>query len=256
MSLINTPIGKCISSENYFQAYKFVGTNEEYVKIIMNADSPMKAKMLGTQKKNIRFGKNWVINKQNDRRIVNNVIDEFLEKTNVRKDWENIKIRVMIDAIIYKFSQNKKLMNNLLKENDNVIFTEHTKDCFWGDGINGIGKNILGKILTSFILISKGRECKYNYLKIDADNIKVYTGMIHSLQNDEIFVFGSNPEGRHGMGTAKIALNKFGAISGKGGGIQGKSYGLITMNLTAGIVVDGEKYLSLIHISEPTRPCH
>ena len=42
----NTPIGKCVTSENYFQAYKFMGINMEYVKIIMNADSPMKAKML------------------------------------------------------------------------------------------------------------------------------------------------------------------------------------------------------------------
>ena len=31
----------------------------EYSKIIKNADSPMKVKLLGAQKKDIRFGKKW-----------------------------------------------------------------------------------------------------------------------------------------------------------------------------------------------------
>ena len=35
--------------------------------------------------------------------------------------------------------------------------------------------------------------------------MKFYIGNIESLAENEIFVFGSNPEGRHGAGTAKIA---------------------------------------------------
>jgi len=46
----------------------------------------------------------------------------------------------------------------------------------------------------------------------------------------EIFVFGSSLEGRHDGGAAKIAREKFGAIYGKGVGIQGRSYALPTMN--------------------------
>ncbi len=48
---------------------------------------------------------------------------------------------------------------------------------------------------------------------------------------DTIFVFGSNPEGRHGAGAAKIAKNEFGAIYGQGEGLQNKSYALPTKDL-------------------------
>ena len=57
---------------------------------------------------------------------------------------------------------------------------------------------------------------------------------INHLKSNEIFVFGSNPEGRHGAGAAKIARNKFGAIYGFGRGLVGQSYALITKNLTEG----------------------
>lgn len=65
-------------------------------------------------------------------------------------------------------------------------------------------------------------------------NRRTYKGNITHLNSNEIFVFGSNPEGRHGAGTAKIAANKFGAVYGQGRGLQGKSYGLITKNLRSG----------------------
>ena len=63
---------------------------------------------------------------------------------------------------------------------------------------------------------------------------KTYIGLITHLDPYQIFVFGSNPEGRHGGGTAKIALKKYGAINGQGHGLQGQSYGLVTKNLRKG----------------------
>ena len=50
-------------------------------------------------------------------------------------------------------------------------------------------------------------------------------------EENTIFVFGSNPEGRHGAGSAKIARLYFGAIYGKGEGLQGNSYALPTKDL-------------------------
>ena len=47
---------------------------------------------------------------------------------------------------------------------------------------------------------------------------KFYIGNIAPEANT-IFVFGSNPEGRHGAGTAKVARNQFGAIYGQGEGL-------------------------------------
>ena len=47
------------------------------------------------------------------------------------------------------------------------------------------------------------------------DSRKTYTGMIDKLNENQIFVFGSNTEGRHGKGSALKAKNNFGAIYGK-----------------------------------------
>ncbi len=52
---------------------------------------------------------------------------------------------------------------------------------------------------------------------------------ITSLDQDEIFVFGSNLEGAHLGGAARVARQKFGAIMGQGVGLQGQSYAIPTM---------------------------
>lgn len=62
------------------------------------------------------------------------------------------------------------------------------------------------------------------------DTLKFYEGNIEP-SDDTIFVFGSNPEGRHGAGAAKIAREQFGAIYGQGEGLQGNSYALPTKDL-------------------------
>ena len=53
---------------------------------------------------------------------------------------------------------------------------------------------------------------------------------ITELKENEIFVFGSNLQGMHGGGAARIAYEKFGAIWGQGVGLQGQSYGIPTMH--------------------------
>ena len=64
-------------------------------------------------------------------------------------------------------------------------------------------------------------------------NPKFYTGNIVPEENT-IFVFGSNPQGIHGAGSAKVAQIYFCAIYGQGEGLQGSSYGLPTTNLNFG----------------------
>jgi hypothetical protein len=51
---------------------------------------------------------------------------------------------------------------------------------------------------------------------------------IDHLENEEIFVFGSNEAGIHGAGAAKLAFDKFGAVWGIGVGHQGKTYAIPT----------------------------
>lgn len=52
---------------------------------------------------------------------------------------------------------------------------------------------------------------------------------ITHLEPDDIFVFGSNLEGRHMGGAARVAYEKFGAVWGQGVGMQGQSYAIPTM---------------------------
>ena len=54
--------------------------------------------------------------------------------------------------------------------------------------------------------------------------------MISELNENEIFVFGSNLGGFHGGGAARAALNRFGAVWGQGVGLQGHSYAIPTMH--------------------------
>lgn len=46
-----------------------------------------------------------------------------------------------------------------------------------------------------------------------------------------VFVFGSNRQGRHGAGAALAAVQKHGAIYGQAEGMQGKSYSIVTKEL-------------------------
>lgn len=51
---------------------------------------------------------------------------------------------------------------------------------------------------------------------------------ISLLNENEIFVFGSNIQGEHVGGAALFALIHFGAVNGQGEGLQGRSYAIPT----------------------------
>ena len=72
----------------------------------------------------------------------------------------------------------------------------------------------------------------FEYSKPSTIQRKTYSGMIQNLAPNQVFVFGSNTQGKHGKGAALIAKNKFGAIYGQAEGPQGQSYAIITKDLT------------------------
>ena len=80
------------------------------------------------------------------------------------------------------------------------------------------------------------------------ENKRVTPKKITSLKENEWFVFGSNTEGRHGAGAAKVAKDKFGAIYGQSKGLQGQSYAIITKDLSK-----GERSVSLDFIKEQVK---
>lgn len=58
---------------------------------------------------------------------------------------------------------------------------------------------------------------------------RITPSWINVLKENEVFVFGSNCQGMHMGGAARVAYNKFGAEWGNGEGLQGQSYALPTM---------------------------
>ena len=58
---------------------------------------------------------------------------------------------------------------------------------------------------------------------------RVTPSWIDDLQENQVFVFGSNLAGMHGGGAAHVARLRFGAVMGKGFGMQGRSYAIPTM---------------------------
>lgn len=61
------------------------------------------------------------------------------------------------------------------------------------------------------------------------ENPRIASDRISRLEENEIFVFGSNLQGMHSGGAARIAYEQFGAVWGIGVGITGQSYAIPTM---------------------------
>ena len=60
-------------------------------------------------------------------------------------------------------------------------------------------------------------------------NTRITPNHITELKPNEIFVFGSNLQGSHGGGAARLAMNQWGAVWGQGTGLQGQTYAIPTM---------------------------
>lgn len=104
------------TTEHYFQAQKFLDANNK--EAVRRAKSPMLAARMGRDR-----------------------------KRKLRRDWESIKVEVMRKAVWAKFSQHAELQI-LLDSTGDALLVEHTSnDSFWGDGGNGTGRNMLGRIL-------------------------------------------------------------------------------------------------------------
>lgn len=104
------------TSEHYFQAQKF--EEVEHREKIRKAKSPMIAARMGRDR-----------------------------KKPLRRDWESVKVSVMREVVRAKFTQHEDIRQILLSTGDAKI-VEHTEnDAYWGDGGDGAGKNMLGRVL-------------------------------------------------------------------------------------------------------------
>lgn len=104
------------TSEHYFQAQKLVSPKDR--DHVRKAKTPAEAARRGRDR-----------------------------KRKLRRDWESAKVGVMRAAVEAKFRQHDELRELLLSTGDAKL-VEHTEsDAFWGDGGDGSGRNMLGRIL-------------------------------------------------------------------------------------------------------------
>ncbi|RKG89489.1 NADAR family protein [Corallococcus terminator] len=104
------------TTEHYFQAQKFQDAKDQ--EEIRRANSPMLAARMGRDR-----------------------------KRKLRRDWESVKVAVMREALQAKFTQHEDLAR-LLQATGDAKLVEHTEnDDYWGDGGDGSGGNMLGRLL-------------------------------------------------------------------------------------------------------------
>jgi ribA/ribD-fused uncharacterized protein len=104
------------TTEHYFQAQKFAGTEHE--EEVRKCKTAREAASMGRSR-----------------------------KLPLRRDWESVKDRVMLDALRAKFTQHEDLKATLLGTGDAKLVEHTAKDSYWGDGGDGSGKNRLGRLL-------------------------------------------------------------------------------------------------------------
>ncbi len=115
------------TSEHYFQAMKFEGT--EYEDKVREARSPKQAATLGRRR-------------------------DFP----LRKDWEKVKDDVMRKAVLKKFETHEDIRETLLDTDDEELVENAPGDYYWGIGKDGSGKNMLGITLMKVRQTLRERE--------------------------------------------------------------------------------------------------
>lgn len=103
------------TSEHYFQAQKFLDKeDQEAIRLVR---SPMIAARMGRSR-----------------------------KRTLRPDWESVKDDIMRDAVLAKFTRHGELQALRLSTQDAVLVEHTVNDSYWGDGGDGSGRNMLGRI--------------------------------------------------------------------------------------------------------------
>ena len=189
--------------EHYYQAQKFLGPDAtprsiEYAQLITNQSTPNKAKVLAGQK--VKGGYKWVLE-------LNDAIRNYSD-VHIRSDWEDVKDNVMRKGVFNKFSQNQNLLKALLLTGDKMLAEHTSRDKYWGDGGDGTGLNMLGRILVETRILLKRQTIRitsenywiiYNVLltgDIDVNTLnKVHANFLLDLSGQQIVnnkVFGQD----------------------------------------------------------------
>ena len=103
--------------EEAYQAASFMGSDEKVVEKIKHSYSADEAKRIA-----------------------------YANRDKRRKDWNDIKVKIMEELLRLKIEQNPYVKEKLLQTEDYIIVEDSPKDSFWGWGPNRDGDNQLGKL--------------------------------------------------------------------------------------------------------------
>jgi len=132
------------TSEHLYQSLKYIyeGASDDSLKYathIQNAKTPNISKILANQK--IAGGYKWRTN-------LNPLISQYISKgVAPRQDWDLVKVEVMRSVLRLKFRTDKHCRDILLSSENQTLVEKSSQDSFWGEGKNGKGSNMLGKLL-------------------------------------------------------------------------------------------------------------
>lgn len=121
--------------ESAYQAQKTIIT-DEYDKIWL-ADTPRQARDLG-------------------------------QLVTMRPDWDKVKVSVMEECVLAKFTQNHDLREKLLATKDAELIEDSPIDWFWGCGKDGTGQNQLGEALMRV----RNKLASHDYERLDLEIFK------------------------------------------------------------------------------------
>lgn len=132
------------TTEAYYQAHKFVHV-PSYFHLIRFADTPRKAFLLGR----MDVGNREVGDEKVYEGAPYTVNSEILRHAHfrMREDWDFVKLSIMYEALIYKFTQHPRLQEMLINTGDAELQEDSPVDYYWGIGADGSGKNWLGHLL-------------------------------------------------------------------------------------------------------------
>lgn len=105
------------STEHYFQFMRFKDINPTYAQRIRDAATPRQAKMIS------------------------------MEIADRPENWSKIRVELLREANIVKYNSYPRLAKLLLSTGNEELIEANPNDDFWGEGADGTGQNMMGRIL-------------------------------------------------------------------------------------------------------------
>ncbi len=166
----------------------------------------------------------------NSRRATN----DDIPMTEIQRTLDLSFTRLLNEITVSLKDEDKQTINTQWKHQLELVCGKHkdadTKDyAYSAELFNALVYFLYNDRLTHKILCNYVSRCSRVSVAPSAYRPAFTPDIITNLGCDEIFVFGSNLQGIHVGGAARIAFKNFGAIMGQGIGLQGNSYAIPTM---------------------------